>query len=310
MGEGTELVGYATFLFFAYIYLPYAFLKFGAEQSIDLGKRRDFTQFEEIISGFVPAFVLNLLASLLYLGVTRCRYRLDFSVMASMFGSNRGAVSDYIYAGDWAGCLIYLFVLWGVAYANGYWFGAAVHEIAETNPLALHGIERVWEEWETHRRKVPATAKRNPWTRFRSGFLWLGWWLWYRFFQESIVPLYTWIAQHPIVLVETARYDRFLGRFIRYEKTTDGQFDAIRLEVASRLPSRRRASSNRKKTTPEDSKCVPIGMFYLKWSEIASIVVIGPADSENCETAIALFTWWTRNTTSMDSVTPESGGDA
>jgi hypothetical protein len=225
--------------------------------------------------------------------------------MASMFGSNRGAVSDYIYAGDWAGCLIYLFVLWVVAYVNGYWFGAAVHEIAKTNPLALHGIERVWEEWEKHgRSRVRVTRNGNLLTRFRSGFLWVGWWIWYRFFLESIVPLYSWI-----VLVETARYDRFLGRFIRYEKTTDGQFDAIRLEAASRLPSRRRASSGRKKTAHEDNKCVPIGMFYLKWSEIASIVVIDPANSENCETAIALFTWWTRNTNAMDSVTPEPGGE-
>lgn len=248
MFEGTELLSYALFLFLAYVYLPYTFFKFGAERSIDLGKRRDFTQLEEIISGFAPAAILHLMSWLIYLGVNRLRgvqYSIDFSVMASMFGSNRGAVSDYIYAGSWWGCIEYVaMILWPMAMLNGWWFGRAVRAVAQ-DPRAVHGINELWGE------KKP--KEFFPWQ------LRPAWWIWYAFFHESIVPLYSWTASRPVVRVTTKEGDVFDGRFVCYEKTTDGQFDAIRLAFSVG----RRADPN-----------VEIGTLYIKWARIANVIVM------------------------------------
>jgi len=55
----------ATFLFSAfviYLYLPHIFFKFWAENSIDLGRRRDASQLEEFISAALPSALLNIFA--------------------------------------------------------------------------------------------------------------------------------------------------------------------------------------------------------------------------------------------------------
>src|SRR5437762_428657 len=106
---GTELLSYALLLFVVFVYLPYAFFTLFAERFIDLGHRRDATQLEEIISAFMPALFFHALPILIFLGF---RYGFnvpipfDLAAVASIFGKDRGAISDYIYGGN----LTHLFI--------------------------------------------------------------------------------------------------------------------------------------------------------------------------------------------------------
>lgn len=276
MAETTELLSYALFLFLAYVYLPYNLFKFGAEHVVDIGRRRDFTQLEEIIAGFVPTLILHVQATALYLVGTRLlndRYTIDFAVIASMFGNDRGAVSDYLYSGIWLGFLWYLAVIWAVSVVNGLWFGSAVKFVVDHDPTAMNGLSRVWD--------TGSSIPRRRWL-----FRWAGWKLWYRFFHESIVPLFAWSAKGPIVRVETTDHRIFYGRFVHYEQTTDGRLDAIRLSGVRRYRWEERPPQR----VPAEVPSIIMGTLYLKWSQISDIAVMpekgNPAQDEKLVTVV------------------------
>lgn len=226
MFEGsTDFLSYALVLFLGWVYLPYTFFKFSAEIFIDLGRRRDATQLEEIISAFLPSVVLNVQAIVIFKVCSlfeSTRFSIDFAVMAAMFGDSRGAVSvsDYIYAGNWWGPVLYLGFLWILAVAHGFFFGKTTAAISDKQEIALQGIDRV------DLGKVP------PEIHFIAKYCWF---TWFSFFRESFVPLYTWRQKKPVICVETKDGRFYVGRIVGYEKTTDGKIEAIRLENADRL---------------------------------------------------------------------------
>jgi hypothetical protein len=301
----TELLSYALFLFLGYVYLPYTLFKFGAERKIDLGRRRDFTQLEEIIAGFVPTFFLHLQTLLFYRVTNRLlgvEYTIDFSVIASMFGRDRGAVSDYLYVGRWPGFLLYLGELWALSAVNGSWFGRAVAWIAKNDVDALHGLDLV-------RGRRPEIVGRNAlvtwvlrnidWLRAPAKGtqklprrLYPAWWFWYSFFHESVVPLFAWAERGPEVRVETTDHRVYYGRFVRYEKTTDGRLDAIRLRDVKRVlyDDRNRLGGRRtgdpKKVSealgPFETELMAVGTLYLKWAQVSDVAVL-PGQEKTAE---------------------------
>lgn len=265
MFEGsTEFLSYALVMFLAWIYLPYTFFRFCAERFIDLGRRRDSTQLEEIIAAFLPSIVLNIQAILLFKGCNifePLKFKVDFAVMASIFGQNRGAVSDYIYAGNWWGCVLYIGFLWTLAIVHGLWFGNAARKVCR-HEMSVNGVDEAIREHEPGR-LPPALEVLEPQER-------LAWRVWYPFFHESIVPLFAWNASRPYVRVETIRGAHYYGTFLGYEKTTDGRADAIRM---------RDVKFYDKDTKPEEyfkSGTVPMLRFktlFLNWSEISNISI-------------------------------------
>lgn len=268
MFEGsTDFLSYALVMFLAWIYLPYTFFRFCAERFIDLGRRRDATQLEEVISAFLPSIVLNVQAILLFKACSvfdPLRFTVDFGVMASIFGQNRGAVSDYIYAGNWWGCVMYLVLLWGLAIAHGLWFGHAAREVCK-KPASLNGVEEATREDDEEPDKPCAVLAELD------GHQRVAWTIWYPFFRESIAPLFSWNASRPHVRVETKDHRLYYGRFLGYDKTTDGCVDAIRLRDVKQLDGAAK---------PEDYyrfEKVPLLEYqslYLNWSEISHISII------------------------------------
>lgn len=251
--RSTDVLSYAFLLFVGWVYIPYAFFKFTAEWYIDLGRRRDSTQLEEIISAFLPGVVLNLQAMFFFFLCTP--YSLDYAVFASMFGRDRGDLADYIYDGSWDGCVGYLISLWIVSMVNGWWFGRAVQQVAG-NKEEENGLVEA------------ARAKKNR--QLNLGWR-CGWGIWYRFFHESVVPLLTWREQQPWVRLETTNDRRvYYGEFVGYEKTTDGRLDAVRLKNASRFYA---------EWVPEDyveHDAIPmseVGSIYINWSEVSEMSV-------------------------------------
>jgi hypothetical protein len=95
MFEGSsDFLAYALVLFLGWVYLPYTFFKFSAEVFIDLGRRRDSTHLEEIISAFLPSVLLNLQALLIFKICSihdKASFAIDFAVMAAMFGNRQGS---------------------------------------------------------------------------------------------------------------------------------------------------------------------------------------------------------------------------
>lgn len=301
----TELLSYALFLFLTYVYLPYTLFKFGAERKIDLGRRRDFTQLEEIIAGFVPTFFLHIATLIFYRTTNRLagvKYTIDFSVIASMFGRDRGAVSDYLYSGPWEGFLLYLAELWILSAFNGSWFGRAVAWIAKNDVDALHGLdvvrarrpEIVGRNWLTTwaLRKVDWLRSPAKGTKKLPRRLYPAWWFWYSLFHESVVPLFAWVERGPEVRVETTDHRVYYGRFVRYEKTTDGRLDAIRLRDVKRVlyDDRTRHGSRRAEKRefvnegigPFETELMTVGTLYLKWGQVSDVAVL-PSQEKTAE---------------------------
>lgn len=270
MADSTELLSYALLLFLVFVYLPYAFFTLFAERFIDLGRRRDSTQLEEIISAFLPSLLFHLPVFLLYhliKVVFKLPWTFDFAAVAGMFGKDRGAVFDYVYGGDWTAITTYIALLWIIASLFGLWFGKAAQWVCQQEK-ALDGVD----ELELSELKVDVPF----WVR------WGGWFPWYHFFHESFVPLYTWHAQkQPRVRVRVEMTDHrlYCGTFQGYEKTTDGRLDLIRLsEATCRLLYEKADWCAKHGTSPITTG---IKHVYLKWNHIADLRML-PQDAE-CE---------------------------
>lgn len=258
----TDFLSYVLILFLTWIYIPTTLFRFAAEFFIDLGRRRDATQLEEVVSACLPGGLLVIQAHLLF-GTLSLIWPAVFSynlaVIASMFGANRGAVSDYIYAGNWIGCATFFVILWTLAILYGLWFGCRMKGVCRER-AALHSIEQAVHEY-----LLDKTATRRLRLPERVLFR-----VWYGMFQESVVPLYPWreVDKNEIRL-ETKRGQVYKGNFIAYEKTTDGVIDAIRLENATLIPA-----------TPNDpAGDVLIKTFLVKWKEVVSMSVVAGGDS-------------------------------
>ncbi len=287
MGETTAMLSYLLLLFIVYVYLPYTFFKFATEHSIDLGRRRDSTQLEEIISAFLPAVFLHGWAWVIYWVAKKFEIvenHIDIGMLASIAGDNRSVIADYVYSADFGGAIFYILSLWASAIFNGWWFGRAVLAACQKED-ARYGLD------ELRRRAGPWKTRFVAWlrtdlsqcfqTKQAKDVAWyyvLPWLWWYRFFSEAIVPLFPWQANPPNVVIITLNEERtwlYYGQFIRYEKTTDGRLDAIRIRNAHQYEW---DAGHRRFTLVHTG----IRLLYLQWSKIHDIRVLG----ENASTAV------------------------
>lgn len=267
MFEGSsDFLAYALVLFLGWVYLPYTFFKFSAEIFIDLGRRRDSTPLEEIISAFLPSVLLNLQALLIFKICSihnDANFSIDFAVMAAMFGNRQGSVSvsDYIYAGNWWGPALYLGFLWALAIGHGIGFGIVTRRIAETKGIALHGMEPVTMRQIKRKCQFPAIVRYI-------------WFVWFAFFRESFVPLFTWRAKAPRIRVEMKDKTVYIGKLAGYEKTTEGKLEAVRLKKAKRY----RSTDGVFQETPiEQSEFVDTENYLILWSEVVELRLVKKA---------------------------------
>lgn len=270
----TELLSYVLLLFVVFIYLPYTFFTMMAECSVDLGRRRDATQLEQIVSAFLPSLVLHIPAFLLSAAVVSFwgqDWQFDYTIFGTIFARDRGTISDYLYAGNWkAGFSTYVFFLWLSALLIGLMFGRAAKWVC-SKQVALDGVEQItFKEIKKDGTKIPL------WVR-------CSWGVWRYFFHESFVPLYTWKETKPFVRVETTDHRLYYGTFIGYEKTTDGCFDAIRLRSARCLLYEKAESYCLRGKSPLSQL---VSHLYLRWSHVADLRVISQAEYDSLESEV------------------------
>ena len=141
MVGGTDLLSYALLFFIGWVYLPYAVFRLAAEVLIDLGRRRDATQLEEIVAACLPAVPLNLL-TYVFASLWSQRWTVDWAAIASIFGRDRGAIADYIYAGQIEQPFYYTMLLWIVSLLWGGLYGRAARSVCRREG-ALDGAEHV-----------------------------------------------------------------------------------------------------------------------------------------------------------------------
>lgn len=297
MGETTAMLSYFVLLFIIYVYLPYTMFKFATELSVDLGRRRDLTQLEEIVSGFLPCLFLHGWALAFFWAAKQIglvQEHVDIGILASIAGDNRTAIADYIYSADWEGTVFYIGALWFSALFNGFWFGRSVrdacrHDVSRgdldalrhgLDPLRYRVVRRLIQivksfmricrclgdgtSWRAKGQLVAAEATTCWRTNGVSLHLRPAWWFWYRFFSEAIVPLFPWQERPPNMVAITRNEVStwiYHGKFLRYDKTTDGRLEAIRLANVTQYEWH--GDRNELVVVDHDIK-----VLYLQWSQI------------------------------------------
>jgi hypothetical protein len=259
IADTASFLGYALVLFIIAFYLPHVVFKFLAEIRIDLGWRRDATRLEEFVGAALPSVLFNIFAFVLYEALCWLpfldSYDVDWAVVASIFAADKGALADFIYAGDLARSVgLYFALLYIIAGVNGFLFGYAVH-------LRLRSDEDPFENLEQ------ITKARADW-KLALAVIGL---FWSVFYAETLVPFYAWTARETWVVVRTIDDRLYHGLFARYEKSAGGALDFIRLEQV-----RRYCHDEIEKRYARGRIAVSDfhGALHIKWSQIADINVV------------------------------------
>ena len=150
MESGLYLVGYLVVVFAVFLYLPHASFKIGARaQQVDLDRRRDVGEFEDLLSAALPSSVLHIFTFIwffilrwFFVFIRSYGFRRifespildlktipvpDYSVISAIVVGERNPVSDFINVpGSRAQLYKYLIVLVIVSLANGFLYGVAI----------------------------------------------------------------------------------------------------------------------------------------------------------------------------------------
>lgn len=271
----------ASFIFSAfilYLYLPHIFFKFWAENSIDLGRRRDASQLEEFISAALPSAILNLFALLTsaatwpFFGTAP---RLDWVFIKTTVYLTKDQTPPFEGI-NWFATFSYLFTLYFVSALLGWMFGRAVLRLAALPEYQDGGTPRPSsssvlpkDEGLSDGEALEAnTEERGAAFQWKALPLSVVYFLFRPLYHEMFVTLFPWTVVHPYVYVRTKDMRVYHGRFLRYEKNPDGAMEAIRLDEV------RRYCWDEKQARYEKGE-LPISKFYgtlyMKWDEIADI---------------------------------------
>ena len=232
MEIGLHFIGYLLAFFFAYLYFPNLAFKFGAEYSIDLGRRRDDGELEEFFAAVIPSTILNGFTwILLALLGSPWRYA-DFPAIAALMTDEKvsivKAVSDPRNRMAFFG---YATALLLVSVFNGIVYGFAVRrKIAQPDLMQRRPQRPSPKKWVRHAWWVVQTL----------------WWVvveliagtyyqvWYPIFHEQVVSFFPWTIQRPWIFVRMHGSRLYYGRFVRYDKASDGDVESITIEQVYR----------------------------------------------------------------------------
>lgn len=246
--------------FVVYFYLPHALFKIWAERSVDLGRKRDSSQVEEITSAILPTSFLHLQALIVIRLTTSLPWLsfpwVDWDLILGVGGAT--GLSRYLADFDhsiWAFC--YVFILYALAFINGAIFGKGM-----LVGLCAEAPKDVFPD-------AAASVEPSEWYgRFKLQVAGGAFWVWKLLYHEYTVPIFPWAYLRPWVFVKTLDGHLFHGRFSGYDKTIDGQVESIRIEQVSRFsrqPVRQCLNSGENPIRQVD------GVLYMKWDRIADI---------------------------------------
>lgn len=264
--------------FVLYAYLPHAIFKVFAERSIDLGRRKDASQVEEIAFVLIPATVLHIQAIVILkflwlLGAAMPPPDLTligslaepegYRALAARLSDSRGLYWPVVY---------FLLVLW-LAAINGLAFGRGMLQAltSGTEPREFDPPELGLRELPTrlYRQLKACFTSQSRYLCFKDFISNSAAYGWKLIYQENLVSIYPWTLEKPLVFVKEKDGSLFHGTFVRYDKAGDGCIEAIYLDDVSRF-----ARSHRDSIRRGENPIHPLyGTLYIKWSEIADINV-------------------------------------
>lgn len=276
------MTGASLVAFLLAIYLPHAFFKIWAERYVDLGRRKNVTQFDEIVAPILPSVCLHLQSWLVICGLCLAQNVLalpfrwkhwsfpgaDWHLLLTLSESGSiaklGAILEDRYTLMWP--VAYAAILLFVTFINAVSFGRG----------ALNGIYVKADEtiYPGARNAVSLSTFAG---RTKVYVAAAAFWFWKLFYWETFVTVFPWNALKPFVFVKTKDGALFHGRFESYEPSREGDIDRIVLRQASRFTRR----SIREAIKDGEHPLRPLkGVLVIKWSEVADVNTTVPGEIE------------------------------
>lgn len=274
------MTGASLVAFLLAIYLPNAFFRIWAERYVDLGRRKDVSQFDEIVAPILPSVFLHLQAWLLIHAICFIQnsaasvfrwerwvfpgadWHLLLTLSESQSIARLGHVLDDTYALIWPAS--YSAILLFVTFINAVSFGRG----------ALNGIYVSADEiiYPNARDVVRVSSFGG---RAKAYIAAAAFWFWKLFYWESFVNIFPWTVLKPFVFVKTKDSALFHGRFDSYELNREGGIDRVVLRQASRFTRR----SIRDAIKDGEQPIRPLkGVLVLQWSEVVDINTTVPGE--------------------------------
>ncbi|HEX6641215.1 MAG TPA: hypothetical protein VF215_08880, partial [Thermoanaerobaculia bacterium] len=233
METGLHFVGYLLAFFLTFLYFPNLVFKYGAEYSIDLGRRRDSGELEEFFSAVIPCLLLNAFTYLLlwFAKVQGCPWRAvpDYNILSNLLSDKGEAAKELFLDGSRRYALLgYIVVLLFIAWYNGVVYG--------------YGIKRKLAQPRVADRIPPFTSPSSGLKRVGARTLWIlslcVWagteiaclltaFVWHKIYHEEMVELYRYSVQKPAVFVRLRDGRLYYGIFERYDKAVSGSIESI-----------------------------------------------------------------------------------
>jgi uncharacterized protein DUF6338 len=256
--------GLVLLAFFAYLYLPHVLFKTAAELFVDLGRKQNASQLEEIAAAVLPSALLHFLTLILFWIIGALSPiklpGVDWALIASAVSGETLPLAAILGTRQMYWVVAYGIALIGVATANGALYGRSryLKVVLSADPLLY-----------------PDEAKRAAHlSRARTRVLFLATFPWDFIYSEYYVAIHRWSILSPFVFVKAKDGQLLHGRFLRYDRDRNGEIEAITLVQVSRY-------TRQKLYEVLDRGVNPVsrleGEIYIKWSEVLDINVTTPA---------------------------------
>lgn len=270
------MTGASLIAFVLAIYLPHAFFKTWAERYVDFGRRKDASQFDELVAPILPSVIFHiqtwiainaacLLHNLTFRRSTAWTFPgVDWGLLLTL--SDARSISRLSRGiSDW------YFLMWPFAYVVALTLVTFINGVAYGRG-ALNGIYASADE-AIYPGKRAIVAPSGSWGQLKIYLAALVFWAWKLVYYETFVGMFPWAVLKPFVFVKTKDGALFHGRFESYEKTPDSEIATIYLKQVSRFTRR----PIREALADGEHPLRPLtGVLALKWSEVADINTTTP----------------------------------
>lgn len=270
------MTGASLIAFVLAIYLPHAFFKTWAERYVDFGRRKNSSQFDDLVAPILPSGVFHLqtwlvihfvcfLHNLALRSDARWGFPgVDWRLMLSL-SDQRSVTQLSNAASDWD------FLMWPVAYVVALTLITFINGVAYGRG-ALNGIYASADE-SIYPGVRASVAPSGFWARMKVYVAASVFWAWKLVYYETFVAMFPWAALKPFVFVKGKDGALFHGRFESYEKMPNGEIETIYLKQVSRFTRR----PIREALADGEHPLRPLkGVLALKWCEIADINTTTP----------------------------------
>jgi len=272
------VTGASLIAFVLAIYLPHAFFKTWAERYVDFGRRKDSSQFDDLVAPILPSAVFHIQTWVVIhtvCGLHNLTLRnyaawtfpgVDWRLLLSL-SEQRSVAQLSSAASDWDFLIwpcAYVVILTLITFINGVAYGrGALNGIYASADDALYPGARA------------IVSPSGVWGKMKVFLAASVFWAWKLVYYETFVGMFPWTVLKPFVFVKTKDGGLFHGRFESYEKLPNGTVETIFLKQVSRFSRR----PIREALADGEHPLRPLtGVLALKWCEVADINTTTPGE--------------------------------